>query len=154
MRVIRSSCLAMAMLVAAAAATNAGPIELTTPDGKTVHLFDDFTWDYKRPAPSGTDDTVDLDSLIRTPGYYLGEDIVVTGPIVRVLGAYRLTTVNGQNNVVVDLDRVRRADQIALQNALEAAKWSENVKVQVRGTVKRSTITHRIVASDLVLMQK
>ncbi len=151
---IRSSCLAMAVLVAAASASKAEPIELTAPDGRTVSLFDDFTWEYKRPAPTTTEDTVDLDSLIKTPGYYLGEEIVVTGPIVRVLGAYRLTTVNGQNNVVVDLARARRADQVALQNALDAAAWSETVKVQVRGKVERSTITHHIVASDLVLMQE
>ena len=154
MEFLRSSCLAMAVLVGAATVAKAEPIKLTAPDGRTVILYDDFTWEYKRPPPTATEDTVDLDSLIKTPGYYLGEEIVVTAPIVRVLGAYRLTTVNGQNNVVVDLARVRRADQIAVQNALDAAAWSESVKVQVRGKVERSTITHRIVASDLVLMKK
>jgi hypothetical protein len=77
--------------------------------------------------------------------------VVVTGTVTRFMGAYRLQSSSAQNTIVLDVDQARRADQIALEQAL-AGGFSTSVRVQVRGEVERSLITSRIVAEDLLVL--
>lgn len=142
-------------LSAAIAAPAAGaPIELTAPDGRTVILYDDFTWEFKRAPPNLTSDTVELDDLVTRPSQYLNQDVVVTGPVTRLLGAYRLTTDKSQNNMVVDVEQVRRADQIKLEQALESVGFTGSVRVQIQGNVEQGTVTHRLVARNIVIIDQ
>ncbi|MFB3083581.1 MAG: hypothetical protein ACE1Z4_09025, partial [Gammaproteobacteria bacterium] len=73
------------------------------------------------------------------------------GSVTRFMGAYRLQSSSAQNTIVLDVDQARRADQIALEQAL-AGGFSKSVRVQVRGEVERSLITSRIVAEDLLVL--
>jgi hypothetical protein len=127
--------------------------EVQAPDGRTVLLFDDHTWEFKRPAPASAEDTVEVDMLVENPGRFMGQEVVVTGTVTRFLGAYRLQSSSAQNTIVLDVDQARRADQIALEQAL-AGGFARSVRVQVRGEVERSLITSRIVAEDLLVLQE
>ena len=146
--IVAGVCIALAGTAAGA------PMELTAPDGRTVILYDDFTWEFKRAAPSREADTVVLDELVTRPSRFLNQDIVVTGPVTRLLGAYRLSSDQSQNNIVVDVERVRRADQIKLEEALSATGFTGSVPVQIQGNVERGTMTHRIVAKNIVVMSE
>jgi len=125
--------------------------EVQVPDGRTVLLFDDHTWEIKRPAPALAEDTVEVNKLVETPGRFIGQEVVVTGTVARFMGAYRLQSSSGQNAIVLDVDQARRADQITLEQAL-AAGIVETVRVQVRGEVKRPLIISRLVAGDLLVL--
>jgi hypothetical protein len=129
----------------------AEPIELQTPDGQTVILYPDRTWEYKRPPPTTTADTVELDALVENPSTFADQDVIVTGKVARLLGAYRLNSSSGQNNIVVDVERARRADQIKLEEALKSAGMVGTVSVQIQGRVQRGTVTWRLVARDIVV---
>ena len=135
-----------------APAVAAEPMELKTPEGKTVVLYPDFTWEFKRPAPGALDDTVDLNALVTRPGDFAGQDIVVTGNVARLLGAYRLKSTEEQNNIVVDVEGVRRADQIELEKAIEAKGLGGSVRLQIQANVGRRNLVHRLVASDIVFV--
>ena len=126
-------------------------MEVQVPDGRTVSLYDDHTWEFKRLAPAPAGDTVAVDELLENPGRFDGKEVVVTGTVVRFLRAYRLQSSSKQITIVLDVDRARRADQIALEQAL-AGGFSTSVRVQVRGEVERSLITSRIVAEDLLVL--
>ncbi len=47
----------------------------------------------------------------------------MTGTVVRFLRAYRLQSSSAQNTIVLDVDQARRADQIALDQALTVDTW-------------------------------
>jgi hypothetical protein len=127
-------------------------MELQTPDGQTVILYVDRTWEYKRPPPVRGEDTVDLDTLVEGPSKFAGQEVVITGNVARLLGAYRLNSTNGQNNIVVDVARARRADQIELDAALEKAGFMGSVRLQIQGRVEQGTVTYRLVAANIVLV--
>ncbi len=93
--------------------------EMQRPDGRTVVLYDDHTWDFKRPAPEMMSDTIEVDELVQRPGRFDGQEVVVTGTVARMAGAYRLQSGSRQNTIVLDIERARRADQIAMEQALE-----------------------------------
>ena len=131
----------------------AEPVELRTPDGQTVILYDDFTWEFKRAAPSTTGDTVDLDDLVKNPSRFEGEEVVITGQLADLLGAYRLNSREGQNNIVVDVEKVRRADQIDLEKAFDEAGWTDTLKTQITGTIELGTVTYSLIAKDIVLLE-
>ena len=139
------------LLFAWVSAALAEPMELQTPDGQTVILYPDRTWEYKRPAPAVTEDTVELDTLVERPSTLADQDVIVTGNVARLLGAYRLNSSNGQNNIVVDVERARRADQIKLEEALRSAGTLGRVSVQIHGRVQRGTVTWRLVARDIFI---
>ncbi len=125
--------------------------EVQVPDGRTVLLFDDHTWEIKRPAPALAEDTVEVDKLVETPGRFIGQEVVVTGTVTRFMGAYRLLSSSGQNAIVLDVDQARRADQITLEQAL-AGGIVKTMRVQVRGEVERPLIISRLVAEDLLVL--
>ncbi len=125
--------------------------EVQTPDGRAVLLHDDHTWEFKRPAPAPAEDTVEVNTLVENPSGFMGQEVVVTGTVTRFMGAYRLQSSSAQNTIVLDVDQARRADQIALEQAL-AGGFSTSVRVQVRGEVERSLMTSRIVAEDLLVL--
>lgn len=127
--------------------------EVQLPDGRTVLLFDDYTWEFKRPAPHPVQDTVDVEQLVLRPNNFAGQDLVVTGNVVRFLGAYRLQSGSQQNTLVVDVDKVRRADQLALERALAAAGGGNAVRIQVQGEVQRSLTASRLIAEDLLVLK-
>ena len=133
---------------------HAETMELRAPDGRTVVLYDDFTWEYKRDAPSQTGDTVNLDDLVKNPARFEGEEVVVTGRLADLLGAYRLSSSEGQNNIVVDVDKIRRADQIELEKAFDDAGWTGTLKTQITGTVELGTVAYRLIAKDVVLLRQ
>ena len=74
-------------------------MEVELPDGRTVLLYDDHTWEFKRPAPAPAGDTVEVDE----PGEYrvvfqaspssgpdlleLGATVVVDAPTASTAGA-------------------------------------------------------------------
>jgi hypothetical protein len=124
------------LFFACVSAVSAEPMELQTPDGQTVILYPDRTWEYKRPPPTPEGDTVELDALVEA----------------RLLGAYRLNSTNGQNNIVVDVTRTRRADQIELDAALEKAGFMGTVRLQIQGRMEQGTVTYRLVAANIVLI--
>ena len=140
------------LFFACVSAVNAEPMELQTPDGQTVILYVDRTWEYKRPPPTSEGDTVELDALVEGPSNFAGQEVVITGNVARLLGAYRLNSTNGQNNIVVDVTRARRADQIELDAALEKAGFMGSVRLQIQGRVEQGTVTYRLVAANIVLI--
>ncbi len=125
-------------------------MEVQVPDGRTVSLYDDHTWEFKRLAPAPAGDTVAVDELLENPGRFDGKEVVVTGTVVRFLRAYRLQSSSKQITIVLDVDRARRADQIALEQAL--AETRRMVRVQARGDVERSLLAFRLVAEDLLVL--
>ncbi|MDX1400910.1 MAG: DUF3157 family protein [Kiloniellales bacterium] len=145
-------CFVLLVLQLFAAPSFAEGMELTAPDGRKVMLYDDFTWEYKRSAPAATGDTVNVDDLVAKPSNFVGEELVVTGKILKFLGDYRINSTKDQNNIVVDLESVRRADQIKLDQALDKAGWSTPVKAQITGTVESGTLTHYLKAKDIVVV--
>ena len=128
-------------------------MEVELPDGRTVMLYDDHTWEFKRPAPQTISDTVAVDDLVSNPSQFVGQDVVVTGTVARLLGAYRLQSGSQQKTIVLDVERARRADQIALEQALAKAGFGSSVRVQARGEVERSLTTPRLLASDLIVLE-
>lgn len=127
-------------------------IELQTPDGRTVVLYDDFTWEYKRPAPTLATDTVAADALINDPSKFKGQQVVVSGSLVKLLGEYRMQSSSGQKAMNVDVTKIRRADQIQLEQALKKAGTFGSVKVQVQGQVEQGVVSYKLAASELLLL--
>jgi hypothetical protein len=115
-------------------------------------FYDDHTWEIKRPAPEVMADTVEVDALVKNPGKFAGQEVVVTGTIAHMLGAYRLQSNSEQNTIVLDVEQARRADQIALEQALSSAGFGNSVRVQAQGLVEQSFATSRLVASDLIVL--
>ena len=130
----------------------AAAIELQTPDGRTVVLYDDFTWEYQRPAPTLATDTVAADALIGDPAKLKGQEVVVSGALVKLLGEYRLQSSSGQKAMNVDLTKIRRADQIAVDKALKEAGTFGSVKVQLHGRVEQGVVAYKLAASELLLL--
>lgn len=135
-----------------AAAAWAQSLEVLTPDGKTAILYDDGTWEYKRDTPLLEASTVSADELVVRPSRYNGQELVVNGRVVRIFGKYLLQSDNGQNTMGIELKKVRRADQIALQKALDAAGFTGAVKAQIQGKVKLATVTYYLEARNIVLL--
>ncbi|MEM7171015.1 MAG: hypothetical protein AAF530_12655 [Pseudomonadota bacterium] len=129
------------------------PVELTMPDGRAVVLYPDRTWEFKRPAATLKQDTVSVDELVTQPSKYKGEKVVVTGNIFRLLGAYRLQTPDGKNNIVVDVKDVRRADQIKLRDFFKEGGFTSSIKAQITGTVETGTVTNRFKASEILFIE-
>ena len=145
--------LAMALtLWLAALGPAAAAFELQAPDGRTVVLYDDFTWEYQRPAPTLAADTVAADDVIADPAKFKGQAVVVSGTLVKLLGEYRLQSSSGQKAMNVDVTKIRRADQIALETALNKAGTFGSVKVQVHGTVEQGVVAYKLAASELLLL--
>ena len=131
----------------------AGGSEVQTPDGRTAVLYEDGTWEYKRPAPLLEANTVGVDELVLKPSQFKDQEVIVTGKIVRVFGKNLLQSENGQNTMGVDVSGARRADQIALEEASKAAGLTGAVTAQIRGKVVLSTVTYRLDAEDIVILQ-
>ena len=129
-------------------------LEVQYPDGRVAILYDDHTWEFKRPAPQVMTDTVEVDELVQRPGRFDGQEVVVTATVVRVLGAYRLQSRSQQNSIVLDVERTRRADQIALEKALTKVGFGNSVRLQARGEVEQFLISSRLLASDLIVLEK
>jgi len=130
----------------------AAALELQAPDGRTVVLYDDFTWEYKRPAPTPASDTVSADALVGQPSEYKGQQVVVSGALTKLLGEYRLRSGSEQKAMTVDLSKIRRADQIALDEALAAAGSFGAVRVQIHGEVVQDVITYKLAAAELLVL--
>ncbi len=69
-------------------------------------------------------------------------------------GAYRLQSGSRQNTIVLDIERARRADQIALEQALEKMSFDHSVWVQAHGVVEQSGTTSRLQATDLIVLRE
>ena len=128
-------------------------MEVGLPDGRAVMLYDDHTWEFKRPAPQVTADTIAVDELVQRPGRFNGQEVVVTGTVIRMLGAYRLQSGSEQKTIVLDVGQARRADQIALEQGLAKAGFGNSVRVQARGEVEQSLTTSRLLAADLIVLE-
>ena len=128
-------------------------MEVQLPDGRAVMLFDDHTWEFKRPAPQVMTDTVEVDELVQRPSRFDGQEVVVTGTVARMLGAYRLQSDSQQKTIVLDVEQARRADQIALEQALEKVGFGNSVRVQARGEVEQSLTTSRLLTTDLIVLE-
>lgn len=150
----RSMVLAVALGLALPGLALAQGTEVTLPDGQNVILYNDHTWEFKRPPPQPMADTVGVDELVGNPGRYVDQDVVVSGKVARLLGAYRLLSNTAQNNLVLDVREARRADQIALDQALTKVGFGNSVTVQAHGLVEQSLTTSRLVATDLILIDK
>ena len=144
--------LAIGLVLAGAGLAAAEGTEVQFPDGRVAILYDDRTWEFKRPAPEVMVDTVEVDALVKNPGKFDGQEVVVTGAIARMLGAYRLQSNSEQNTIVLDVEQARRADQIALEQALSAVGFGNSVRVQAQGLVEQSFTTSRLVTSDLIVL--
>ncbi len=144
--------LAIGLVLAGASLAAAQGTEVQLPDGRAVILYDDQTWEFKRPAPEVMADTVEVDALVKNPGKFAGQEVVVTGTVARLLGAYRLQSNSEQNTIVLDVEQARRADQIALEQALSSAGFGNSVRVQAQGLVEQSLTTSRLVAADLIVL--
>ena len=127
-------------------------IEVQTPDGETAILYDDGTWEYKRPAPALEATTVAVDDLVLKPSQFRGEHVVVNGKINRIFGKYVLASESGQNTMGIDISKVRRADQIALEEASRAAGFTGAVNAQIQGKVKLATVTYFLEARNIVIL--
>ena len=143
---------ALVLLIVFCGMAQAQGTEVQLPDGATILVFDDHTREFKRPAPEPAKDTVEVNDLVENSNRFVGQEVVVTGDIVRFLGAYRLQSTSAQNTLVLDVERTRRADQVALEQALAKAGFRQGVRVQVRGEVERSLVSSRLVAEDLIVL--
>ena len=128
-------------------------MEVGLPDGRAVMLYDDHTWEFKRPAPQVMTDTVEVDELVQRPSRFDGQEVVVTGTVARMLGAYRLQSGSQQKTIVLEVGQARRADQIALEQGLAKAGFGNSVRVQARGEVEQSLTTSRLLAADLIVLE-
>ena len=128
-------------------------MEVELPDGRSVMLYDDHTWEFKRPAPQAMTDTVAVDELVQKPGQFDSQEVVVTGTVARLLGAYRLQSGSQQKTILLDVERARRADQIALEQAMAKASFGSSVSVQARGEVEQSLTTSRLLVTDLIVLE-
>ncbi len=144
--------LAIGLVLAGAGLAAAEGTEVQFADGRTAILYDDHTWEIKRPAPEVKADTVEVDPLVKNPGKFAGQEVVVTGTVTRMLGAYRLQSNSEQNTIVLDVEQARRTDQIALEQALSAVGFGNSVRVQAQGLVEQSLTTSRLVAADLIVL--
>ncbi len=97
-------------------------------------------------------DTIEVDELVQRPGRFNGQEVVVTGAVARMAGAYRLQSGSRQKTIVLDIERARRADQIALEQALEKMSFDHSVWVQAHGVVEQSGTTSRLLATDLIVL--
>jgi hypothetical protein len=129
-------------------------MEVQTPDGKTAILYSDGTWEYKRPSPLLEATTLSADELVLKPSAYRDQEVVVDGKMVRIFGKYLLQSDKGQNTMGVDIAKIRRADQIALEEALDQAGFTGSINVQVQGTVKLSTVTYYLEAHNVIMLPK
>jgi hypothetical protein len=144
--------LAIGLVLAGAGLAAAEGTEVQFPDGRVAILYDDNTWEFKRPPPEARVDTVKVDALVKNPGKFDGQEVVVTGTVTRMLGAYRLQSNSEQNTIVLDVEQARRADQIVLEQALSAVGFGNSVRVQAQGLVEQSFTTSRLVTSDLIVL--
>ena len=85
------------------------------------------------------------------PAEFRDQEVVVTRRVSQLFGAIRLLSPTEQRTLNLDLDGVRRADQIKLENALEGAGVTGTARVQMRGTIERDFPIYRLVASDLLV---
>ena len=131
-----------------------GQLEVQYPDGRVAVLYDDHTWEFQRPAPQEMADTVEVDELVLRPGRFDGQEVVITGTVTRVLGAFRLQSGSQQNSILIDVERTRRADQITLEQALAKVGFGNSVRVQARGEVEHFLITSSLLAVDLIVLEK
>ena len=75
------------LFFACVSAATAEPMEVQTPDGQTVILYPDRTWEYKRPPPTPEGYTVELDAGAATSFRMDGEHIVSDRPGYRPIPA-------------------------------------------------------------------
>ena len=144
--------LAAALLVVTSGFAMAGSIEVQTPNGQTAVLYEDFTWEYNRPAPEVTSDTVDVARLVGGPAEFRDLEVVVTGRVSDFFGAIQLLSPTEQGTLKLHLDGIRRADQIKLEEALSAAATTGTVRVQMRGKVEQDFLSYQLMASDLLVL--
>ncbi len=137
--------LAMAAMASAAEA----PMKLTTKDGKTVVLYSDRTWEFERAAPGLVKDTVIANDLVSRPDRLRGKNIVVTAKLVRLFGAFHLQATDPQNSILVDVDGIRHADRITLDERMSEAGLTGSVTVQIHGTVAKGKITDHVKATNI-----
>ncbi len=97
-------------------------------------------------------DTVDVARLVGGPAEFRDQEVVVTGRVSDFFGAIRLLSPTAQRPLNLDLDGVRRADQIKLETAREGAGTTGTVRVQMRGKIERDFTSYRLVASDLLVL--
>ena len=145
--------LVLCVSVLAIAQEASSGMEVELPDGRAVMLYDDHTWEFKRAAPQAMTDTVAVDELVQKPGQFDGQEVVVTGTVARLLGAYRLQSGSQQKTILLDVERARRADQIALEQAMAKAGFGSSVRVQARGEVEQSLTTSRLLVTDLIVLE-
>jgi len=130
------------------------PMKLTTKSGKKVILYSDKTWEFERAAPGMMKDTVAANDLVKRPDKLRGKDIVVSGKLVTLFGAYHLQATDPQNSILVDVKDIRRADQITLEKRMKEAGLTGSVAAQIQGTVQKGTITDYVKAKNVHFIGK
>ena len=147
-----AGCLFAVVGLFASAGAWADGIEAQTPDGKTVMLYENGTWEYKRPSPVLEATTLSAEELVVTPSKYHGQEVVVDGNMIRLFGKFLLQSDRGQSTMGVGVKKVRQADRNALVAALDKAGFTGSVKVQIQGTVELASITYFLEARDIILL--
>jgi hypothetical protein len=107
-----------------------------------------------RPKPIPAAETVDVDSLVTSPGRYDEYRVVVTSSLFRLLQQYRLESRLGRKSLVVDVTGLQRTQHDLLQQAIAGTGVMSTVRAQISGRVVRgSGETYRLLATDLVLLE-
>ena len=141
------------LVVAGLAFAAEAPMKLTTGDGRVVILYSDKTWEFERPAPVKMNDTVSANDLVERPDKLRGKELVVTGKVVTLFGAYHLQSTKPQNSIILDVTGVRRAEQIALEKRMKEVGLTGSVQVQIQGTVEKGTIADHVKATNLFFVK-
>ena len=107
-----------------------------------------------RSEPIPVANTVDVDSLVTSPGRYDTGQVVVTGSLYRLLQQYRLESRLGRKSLVVDVTGLRRTQHDRLQQAIAGTGVISTVRARISGRVVRGAAeTYRLLATDLVLVE-
>jgi len=107
------------------------------------------------PAPTSApwvEPIGDSDDLIFRPQAYEGRELVVTGTVARVFGRYLLTSENGQNSLVIDVDGLDPAARAELRDAADRAGFLGQVEARITGRIVRQTpVTFALAARECAL---
>ena len=86
-------------------------------------------------VPDG--ETSGADDVILRPQAYDGQEVTVTGAMVRLFSRYRLRSADGQDTLAIDLGGLAPAERAGLEAALEEIGALGSLRVRIVGSIER-----------------
>lgn len=93
------------------------------------------------------------DDVILQPQAYDGQEVTVTGAVVRLFSRYRLRSADGQGTLAIDLDGLAPAERAGLEAALEEIGVLGSLRVRIVGRIEREEAeTFALKAAELAVL--